>query len=54
MENVYEIQVNGSWLEVNWWIFRSWSGPRQLNSKPFEGEVFYLGSDKPVQSSTEK
>jgi len=54
MENIYEIKVNGSWVEVNEWIFRSWSGPRQINSKPFVGDVFYLGSDEPVKSSTSK
>jgi hypothetical protein len=46
MEPNYEILCNGSWLSVNEWIFRSWSGQRRMDGKMFEGPVFYLGSKK--------
>lgn len=40
-----EISVNGSWVEVNDWIFRSWSGHRRLNGGAYFGPVFLLGKD---------
>ena len=46
MEAKYEIQVHGSWVTVNDWIFRSWGGARRLNGQDFTGPVYYLGSDK--------
>ena len=42
----YEIQVNGSWVKVNDWIFRSWGGPRRQDGVAVTGPVYYLGSDK--------
>ncbi len=40
-----EIQINGSWVSVNDWIFRSWGGPRRKDGQDFTGPVFYLGSE---------
>ena len=49
-----EIQCNGSWVAVNEWIFRSWSGPRRKDGQPFAGPVFFLGSDKVAPPPAEK
>lgn len=40
-----EVYCNKSWHVVNWNIFRSWSGSRRVDGKPYEGPVYYLGSD---------
>lgn len=45
-----EINVQGSWVEVNLWIFRSWSGPRRIDGVDYTGRVFYLGRDEEVPS----
>jgi len=42
----YEIFVNGEWLEVSEWIFRSWTGDRRIDGLPHSGDVFLLGTDK--------
>lgn len=44
-----EIKVNGSWVEVNEWIFRSWAGPRRIDNGDYAGTVFYLGSNEIVR-----
>lgn len=54
MEPNYEIKLHGSWLKVNDWIFRSWQGERRQDGVPFQGPVFYLGSDKVAPPPAEK
>lgn len=49
--DLLEIKVNDKWVEVNEWIFRSWSGPRRINTNDYTGTVFYLGSETPVPTS---
>jgi len=44
-----EIYNNGGWLQVSPDIFRSWSGKRRIDNKPFDGAVYYLGSNKPYR-----
>lgn len=43
---MYKIKVNERWIEVDEWIFRSWTGERMLDNKPHEGIVYYLGTNK--------
>lgn len=38
-----EIMVNGRWVGVTWWIFRSWSGRRRLDGLPYYGPSCLLG-----------
>lgn len=54
MEANYEICVNNMWFETTLWIFRSWSGPRRIDGKPYTGPTYYLGSDDKVKSSPRK
>lgn len=42
-----EIKVNGSWVKVTFWIFRSWSGLRRLDGKPYYGPSCLLGHGLP-------
>lgn len=49
-----EIQVHGSWVAVNEWIFRSWQGARRKNGEAFAGPVYYLGSEKVAPPPAEK
>jgi len=51
-ERVLEIYVNKAWHQVSLWIFRSWAGPRRIDGVDYDGTVFYLGSDRAVQSSS--
>lgn len=37
---------HGRWLEVDEYVFRSWTGKRKLNGKPYRGTVHRLGSGK--------
>jgi len=39
-----EVLVNGRWVKVTWWIFRSWSGLRRLNDRAYHGPSCLLGS----------
>ena len=43
---VHEIKVNGGWVKVTEWIFRSWGGERRINGETHTGDVFLLGTDK--------
>ena len=49
MADVREIKVrlgdDVHWVEVSENIFRSWTGPRQLNGQDYTGPVYLLGSD---------
>lgn len=40
---ILEAKVNGEWVAVSWWIFRSWTGGRRVNGRAFHGRAFYLG-----------
>lgn len=40
-----EIFSGGRWIEVSEWIFRSYTGERRLNNKPYNGPVYVLGTD---------
>lgn len=42
--HVYEIMVNARWCKVTTWVFRSWTGPRRLDGKPYVGPSYFLGS----------
>lgn len=46
MENILEIKVNSGWIEVDEWIFRSWTGERRKNNEEYNGPVYMLGSDE--------
>ena len=46
-----ELQVNGGWIEVDPYIFRSWTGPRRINGEDYDGPVFYLGSSKRAEKA---
>ena len=45
---MFKIKVYNNWIEVDKWIFRSWTGERKLNNKLYNGPVYVLGSDKVV------
>lgn len=45
-EPTLEIKVNGMFVKVSEWIFRSWSGERRINGKAYHHHVFYLGTDE--------
>lgn len=34
-----------SWCETSFYMFRSWSGNRRINGTPFNGNVYFLGSN---------
>ncbi len=42
----YEIKVNGEWVQVTEYIFRSWTGSRRLSDEQYDGPVFFLGTDQ--------
>lgn len=41
--HAYEAEVNGRRVAVTAYIFRSWTGPRWLDGKPYTGPSYYLG-----------
>ncbi len=44
---MYKIKLcYGKWIEVAEYVFRSWTGERKLNDKPYNGPVYVLGTDK--------
>jgi len=45
MKEKLEIKVNGSFIEVSDLIFRSWTGPRRKDGKPYSGKTFYYLSN---------
>lgn len=47
-EPKWEIKKGESWLVVDRYIFRSWTGERRVNGKPYKGRVFVLGTSEPV------
>jgi hypothetical protein len=48
-KNIYEIFINNRWVKVNFYIFRSWTGPRSMNSKVYQGPRFILGTDDVIE-----
>jgi hypothetical protein len=44
--HVYEVKVNGRWCKTSAYIFRSWTGPRRLDGKDYNGPIFILGSEE--------
>lgn len=46
-----EVSVNGRWVKVTWWIFRSWSGGKRLNGMPWYGPSCLLGAGKEATHS---
>lgn len=40
---ILEIQVNGRWTKVTYYIFRSWTGLHRMNGKPWYGPPALLG-----------
>jgi len=48
MKDTREIKVrlgDSHWVEVEDFIFRSWTGPRRLNGEEYTGPVYALGTD---------
>jgi hypothetical protein len=45
MKRKLEILSNRSWIEVTRYIFRSYTGPRRINGKPYNGPRYYLGTN---------
>lgn len=43
---VFEIVTNGSWIKVDVYIFRSYTGQRRLNGRAWLGPVFMLGKSE--------
>lgn len=41
-----KIKVGDMWVPVGWDTFRSYAGERRMDGQPFEGPVYYLGTDK--------
>ena len=39
-----EIKVYDRWVEVDWYIFRSWSGGRRMDGQTYIGPTALLGS----------
>lgn len=52
MKNAYEVYVNRQWHAVNVWIFRSFSGDRRINDRPYHGPVYYLGTSRVYRPSS--
>ena len=42
----YTIEVNNKREDVDYYIFRSWTGPRFIHGKPYKGPTYFLGSDE--------
>lgn len=42
-----QIRADGPWVKVTYGIFRSWSGARRVDGKPFVGPVHTLGDGLP-------
>jgi hypothetical protein len=51
MEEKYELKVNGSWVTVSLYIFRSAGWPRRMNGKEYHGPVYYLGTEEIARQS---
>lgn len=45
-DETLEIKVNGKWVEVADYIFRSWTGGRMKNGLDYVGPTYYLGTMK--------
>jgi hypothetical protein len=46
-----EIKVSERWLEVSYWIFRSWTGERRRNGVRYYGERYNLGSEELISEN---
>ena len=42
----YQVEMHGQRVDVDYTIFRSFSGPRWRNGKPYQGPVYFLGGDE--------
>lgn len=42
----YKIQVGSEVVNVDYYIFRSWTGPRWLRGNLFHGPVYILGTNE--------
>jgi hypothetical protein len=40
----FEILTNGSWLLVDEFIWRSYTGERRLNGEQYQGPIYVLGT----------
>lgn len=49
---MYEVEVNGCWVKVTHDIFRSWSGRRRKNGKPYRGKRYYFLSNTVYEGAT--
>ena len=45
-EALYEVQNGNRWLTTTEYLFRSWTGERRIDGKPYHGPVYFLGSDR--------
>jgi hypothetical protein len=41
-----EIMVNGYWVAVTEYIFRSWTGKRRIDGVEHDGPVYVLGTNE--------
>ena len=44
---------NGQWIEVQFDLFRSWTGDRRIDGKAFHNRVYWFGTNgkRPVENN---
>jgi hypothetical protein len=48
---MYEVRVNGRWVKVAYYEWRSWTGLRRLAGKDFHGPVVLLGTTQVIPAT---